>query len=149
MAEGLEVVTPERLWSSAPAENSVAARVASLPAMKGIAEARGRGPLWRAAARLNDLENVIAGGLPSVASTRPGEAVVPAARGSYGVRIETKAGFVTEFQRVTPTDHLLAENGALDRALANLPAHKAGLGPLLLDILDPCSPVRLREVKHA
>ena len=149
VAEELDLVTPESLWSSVPMENSVAARVAGLPAMKGIANTRGRGPLWRAAARLFDLENVIAGDLPRVVSIKLGEAAVPAARGSYGVRIATKAGNVTGFQRVTPTDHLLAENGALDRALASLPVHKAGLGPLLLDILDPCSPVRLREVKHA
>lgn len=147
--EGLDMVTPENIWSSRPVDNSVASRVAENPAMRGISEARGRGPLWRAAARLFDLENLVNGDLPPICCLRPGEAVVPAARGSYGVRIATKAGYVTEFSRVTPTDHLLAEDGVLDRALAVLPAHKAGLGPLLLDILDPCSPVRLREVKHA
>lgn len=149
IADGLDLVSPERMWRREPIENSVAARVADVPAMKGIAEVRGKGPLWRAMARLYDLENVLAEKLPSVFSPAAGEAVVPAARGSYGVRIATKAGSVTDFDRVTPTDHLLAENGALDRTLASLSADKAGFGPLLLDILDPCSPVRLREVKHA
>ena len=74
---------------------------------------------------------------------------MPAARGQYAVRIGTQGGVVATFDRITPTDHLLAEGGALDRALGCLPAVKAGLGPLLLDILDPCSPVRLKEVGHA
>ncbi len=148
-AEGLELVTPEKIWTTGGVDNSVASRVAALPAMAGIAEARGRGPLWRAAARLFDIERVIEGDLPRVVSSELGEAVVPAARGSYGVRIATEGGLVSAFQRITPTDHLLAEGGTLDRALASLPAAKAGLGPLLLDILDPCSPVRLREAKHA
>lgn len=56
---------------------------------------------------------------------------------------------MTRFERVTPTDSLLARGGVLDRTLASLPADKAGLGPLLLDILDPCSPVRLKEVRNA
>ncbi|MEO1678583.1 MAG: hydrogenase expression/formation protein HupK [Pseudomonadota bacterium] len=149
VADGLDLVTPERMWSSAAIENSVAARVAHVPAMKGIEQDCGRGPLWRAAARLYDLEHVLSGALPPVLSPAPGEAVVPAARGSYGVRIATRGTQVAAFDRVTPTDHLLAEDGVLDRALASLPAHKAALGPLLLDILDPCSPVRLREAKHA
>ncbi|MEL6205841.1 MAG: hydrogenase expression/formation protein HupK [Pseudomonadota bacterium] len=149
VADGLDLVTPETMWSSAAIENSVAARVAHVPAMKGIEQDCGRGPLWRAAARLYDLEHVLSGALPPVLSLAPGEAVVPAARGIYGVRIATRGTQVAAFDRVTPTDHLLAEDGVLDRALASLPAHKAALGPLLLDILDPCSPVRLREAKHA
>ena len=149
VAEGLEPVTPETIWRTGDIDNSVASRVVALPAMIGIAEARGRGPLWRAAARLFDIAQAIEGDLPDIVCARPGEAVVPAARGSYGIRISAEAGCVTAFQRITPTDHLLAEGGALDRALATLPAAKAGLGPLLLDILDPCSPVRLREAKHA
>ena len=117
--------------------------------MQGIAAARGKGPLWRAAARLYDLAAIIDGDLPAVMRPTAGEAVVPAARGSYAVRIEARGDVVTRFDRVTPTDHLLADGGVLDRSLGTLPATKGGLGNLLLDVLDPCSPVRLREVGHA
>lgn len=149
VAQELDLVTPAGIWRAAPTDNSVASRVADHPAMARLAATRGRGPLWRAAARVFDMDRVLSGALPPVHSARPGEAVVPAARGSYGIRIKVEADRVTEFHRVTPTDHLLAEDGVLDRTLARLPADKAGLGPLILDILDPCCVVRLREVKHA
>ncbi len=149
VAEGLPHISTETIWTVGAAENSVASRVAHLPAMQGIAETHGRGPLWRAAARLFDIDMAIAGRLPEVVSPTSGEAVVPAARGAYALRIRSRGGVVTEFDRVTPTDHLLAEGGVLDRSLASLPSHKTGLGPLLLDILDPCSPVRLKEVRRA
>ena len=131
------------------ADNSVASRMSGHPAMQGIAEARGKGPLWRAAARLYDLAAIMHGDLLSVVTPRPGEAIVPAARGLYAVRIEATGDTITRFDRVTPTDHLLADGGVLDRSLATLPSIKGGLGNLLLDVLDPCSPVRLREVGHA
>jgi hypothetical protein len=94
------------------------------------------------------VEAALTGALPSV-ETRPGEAIAPAARGTYGIRLTVERGRVTAFSRVTPTDQLLAPDGILDRALATLPPYKAGLGPLLLDILDPCSPVRLKEMANA
>ena len=149
VAEGLAPVTPETIWTPGLCDNSVAARAAAHPAMQGIAERRGMGPLWRAAARLYDIADVLDGRIPPLLTPAPGAAIVPAARGSYAVRIARDGNTVTAFDRMTPTDHLLADGGVLDRALANLPAAKAGLGPLLLDILDPCSPVRLLEVAHA
>lgn len=149
VAEGISPVTPETIWSDQPVDNSVAVRVAAHPAMQGIAEARGKGPLWRAAARLYDIALVLEDGVPPVLTPTRGQAIVPAARGSYAVRIGCDGDTVTDFDRVTPTDHLLVLGGVLDRSLATLPRHKSGLGPLLLDILDPCSPVRLREVEHA
>ena len=148
-SDGIAPVSPETMWCDAPVDNSVAVRVAAHPAMRGIAARYGRGPLWRAAARLFDIASVVDGDVPPILTPAPGEAIVPAARGSYAIRIQCEGGTVTAFARVTPTDHLLAEHGVLDRSLAHLPAAKAGLGPLLLDILDPCSPVRLREVAHA
>lgn len=145
----LPPVTPMTIWSPGTADNSVAARVAEHPVMVAIAAAKGLGPLWRAAARLYDIDAVLSGNVcPVIVPTR-GEAVVPAARGTYAVRIAAEDGIVTDFARVTPTDHLLADGGVLDRSLSTLPATKAGLGPLLLDILDPCSPVRLREISDA
>ncbi|MDF0600223.1 hydrogenase expression/formation protein HupK [Psychromarinibacter sp. C21-152] len=148
VAEGLAPVTFATLWDGAPVENSVAGRHARHPVMDHVARTYGRGPLWRATARLYDIEAAALGQLPVIAA-EDGRAMVPAARGAYGVHITVAEGVVTELARVTPTDALLAEGGILDRTLAALPADKAGLGPLLLDILDPCSPVRLREMADA
>lgn len=145
----LPPVTPENIWRLGAADNSVAVRMESHPAMTGICAARGKGPLWRAAARLYDIDAISKGCIPPVLIPTPGEAIVPAARGTYAVRIAHEGDIVTRFERVTPTDHLLAEGGVLDRGLATLPATKGALGPLLLDVLDPCSPVRLKEVDHA
>ena len=61
----------------------------------------------------------------------------------------SQAGHVTQFERVTPTDHMLAPDGILDRTLATLPAMKEGLATLILEILDPCTPVRLKEAGDA
>ena len=72
-----------------------------------------------------------------------------ATRGSYAVKIETGNGRVTAFAPVMPTDSLLAPCGIMDRVLASLPPEKSALGALILDILDPCGPVRLREVHDA
>lgn len=149
VADGVPPVSPDRIWTADIQDNSVATRVSAHVAMAAIAEARGRGPLWRAAARLFDIAALIDGNVPAIETPRTGEAIVPAARGSYAVRIDQAGDRMVAFQRITPTDHLLADGGVLDRSLASLPGHKSGLGPLLLDILDPCSPVRLREVEHA
>ena len=54
-----------------------------------------------------------------------------------------------DFLRVTPTDHMLAPGGMLEGALAALPADRAGLAPLVLDILDPCRKVMLGRIHHA
>lgn len=149
LAEGIATVTPQTIWSDRPVDNSVVVRVAGNPAMLGIAETRGKGPFWRAAARLFDIAAMLDGQIPPVVVREPGQAIVPAARGCYAVRLVRDGDTVVDFDRVTPTDHLLAPDGVLDRSLATLPAIKSGLGPLLLDILDPCSPVRLQEVVHA
>lgn len=130
-------------------ENSVAGRQAPHPVLRMIERRMGRGPLWRTAARGYDAEACMNGLLPGLLVSGEGFAIVPAARGSYAVSASVAEGIVTGFRRVTPTDHLLAAGGVLDQALASLPAARAGMAPLLLDILDPCSPVRLEEVCHA
>ncbi|MDJ1015222.1 MAG: hydrogenase expression/formation protein HupK [Paracoccaceae bacterium] len=149
VANGLPMVAPETIFANGLVENSVGSRHADHPVMRAIDEDFGRGPLWRAAARLYDIEMVIDMRLPEIVQPEPGSAVVPATRGAYGVRVKVCDDIVTDFERVTPTDHLLADGGAMDRTSATLPADKAGLHPLVLDILDPCSPVRLKEVGHA
>lgn len=149
VAADLSPVTPATIWSDALCDNSVAARVGDHPVMAAIAKTQGRGPLWRAAARLFDIAALTTQGIPAIETLADGSVVVPAARGSYAVRIGTDGDRIASLDRVTPTDHLLAQDGVLDRSLATLPADKLELGPLLLDILDPCSPVRLQEVRHA
>ncbi|GAA5066550.1 hydrogenase expression/formation protein HupK [Roseibacterium beibuensis] len=132
-----------------PVENTVAARHSDHPALSAIANTHGRGPLWRSAARLFDIDACLTGTLPAPRIIEPGAALVPAARGTYSVRARVCDGSVTEFSRVTPTDHLLSPCGLLERSLATLPADRSGLAPLLLEILDPCSPVRLEETQDA
>ncbi|SHF36572.1 hypothetical protein SAMN05444279_13115 [Ruegeria intermedia] len=148
-AADLPVVSPDTALTPSAVENSVAARHADNPALRALANRHGRGPLWRAAARLYDIAACLNGTLPAPATPAPGGALVPAARGLYAVRAEARHGRVTAFARVTPTDHLLVPGGVLERSLATLPAEKAGLAPLLLEILDPCSPVRLEELDDA
>ncbi|MBT9384203.1 hydrogenase expression/formation protein HupK [Pseudooceanicola sp. CBS1P-1] len=146
VAGSLPPATPETLLDPRPKENSVALRHLDHPAMRALEETSGRGPLWRACARLYDVEMALAGSLPAIARPAPGCAVVPATRGFYAIRIETRDETVTALTRVTPTDSLLAPGGILARALATLPPEKTALAPLLLDILDPCSPVTLEAI---
>lgn len=129
-------------------ENSPAARVAHMALMQQAEAAFGRGPLWRLLGRALDL-HAVAGNAPHPELRADGTALVPAARGTYALRASASGGVVTALERVTPTDHLLAPGGTLERALASLPAAKAHLAALVIDILDPCVPVSVREVSHA
>lgn len=149
VADGLGLATRASVWAEAPIENSVATRHADHPVMAHIEAEWGRGPLWRAAARVYDIDAALAGALPPIVAPEAGRAVATAARGAYALCVKVADGRVRAFTRMTPTDHLLANGGVLDRSLATLPSAKIALGPLVLDILDPCSPVRLREVGHA
>ncbi len=149
VANDLPIVDEVRAFQCDAVENSTAARRATHPAMTAIETHYGRGPLWRAFGRALDLVAVVDGDMPPPISPAPGKAVVPATRGTYAVSAQAVGGFITHFDRVTPTDHLTAKGGMLDRTLASLPADKTGLAPLILDVLDPCSPVRLEEVAHA
>ncbi|MCE8440702.1 HupK protein, partial [Rhodovulum sulfidophilum] len=60
-----------------------------------------------------------------------------------------REGRVSSFRRWTPTDHLLARGGVLERALASLPRARVELAPLVVDILDPCLPVHFEEAADA
>ncbi len=141
----LDAVTPERAFEPVACENSVAGRQAHRVSLQHIEATRGRGPLWRAFARLWDVADALSHKLPEPVSHAPGRALVCAARGTYAVSAEVRDGVVTAFSRVTPTDHLMAKDGILSHALSTLPADREGLAPLLLDILDPCTPLRLKE----
>jgi len=134
--------------SSRAQENTPAGRVMDDPLMAQVAAAFGRGPLWRALGRAVDLHRLAVAPIPAQ-SPEPGLAVVAAARGAYALRARAENGVVTALERVTPTDHLLAPGGALELSLASLPAAKASLASLVIDILDPCVAVTLREVADA
>lgn len=148
VVQDLPLVDSTLIWSGGPIENSVAARHADHPVMREIADCYGRGPLWRLVARLYDLCDVAHDRLPAP-EVSPGRAVVVAARGSYALEIGVEAGRVARLSRITPTDALLARGGILEQSLQSLPTDKAHLAPLLMEILDPCSPVTLQEVPHA
>lgn len=130
-------------------ENSVAARQRDHPLLTAVEAENGRGPFWRALARAVDLEALMRGDIPDPVGPARGVALVPASRGRYALKIDARDGVVTGLTRVTPTDHLMAKGGILDHALAALPVTSHGLAPLLLDILDPCTPLRVKEVAHA
>ena len=147
-AVNLPVVTQTTALSIVPVENSAAARQAQHPLLRSVATRHGRGPLWRVLGMLADAEAAVAGRLPPP-SLAEGVARVPAARGSYALRITQSGGIVTGIDRVTPTDHLLAPDGALVRALAALPAKKRHLAPLVTALHDPCMAVRVEEARHA
>ena len=134
---------------SALVENTCAARVAEHPVVRGLQDRTGRGPLWRVVARSYDLEAVLDGAPLFARSPEPGVAHVPATRGMYSVNARAEAGIVTSFSRVTPTDHLQVPGGVLDQTLANLSVTRSGLVSLVMDILDPCSPIRVREMADA
>lgn len=148
VVEGLPAPTAATAFAPQPLENSVAARQARHPAMRAIEAQAGRGPLWRAAARLFDAAACLEGRLPPAERVGEGRALVPAARGLYAVSARVVRGRVAAFARVTPTDHLLAPGGVMERSLAALDPG-AGRAALLMDILDPCVPVGLTEARHA
>lgn len=140
---------PATAMSVLPQENSTAIRHPGHAVLDYIAGTQGRGPLWRATARLVDAGACLAGTLPAPRLMPDGTALTPAARGQYAVRARSDQGRVAAFARVTPTDHLLAPGGMLQASFATLPATKAALAPLVLDILDPCVPVTLTQVMES
>jgi len=141
----LQLLSRTSAQADSAVENSVAGRHALHPVMRRIAETRGRGPLWRTVARLYDIAACLNDRLPVAISHETGNAVVPASRGTFIVTAASEAGRVIRFDRISPTDHMLAPNGIIDRTLATLPAIKEGLAPLIMEILDPAIPVQLRK----
>ncbi|MCA0869533.1 hydrogenase expression/formation protein HupK [Seohaeicola saemankumensis] len=140
-------VPEEGLWPGvAPCENSVAGRRQDDPILRAVEAHHGRGPLWRVTARLLDARACLAGVLPPPRVPAPGSAVVAAARGAYFLRAEVRDGTVAALERITPTDHMLAPNGILAQSLNSLPGSKRHLAQLVIDLMDPCSPVTVREV---
>ena len=129
-------------------ENSPAGRQSHHPLLRQIERTHGRGPLWRLAGLMADLDAALNHRLPA-----PGlsdrTATVPAARGTYALRLTQAGGLVTGLARRTPTDHLLAPGGALIQSLATLPATHRHLASQVIALHDPCIPVIVREATHA
>ncbi|MDJ0992753.1 MAG: hydrogenase expression/formation protein HupK [Dinoroseobacter sp.] len=134
---------------NAAVENSVALRSAQHPVVKALEHTFGRGPLWRVVGRSYDLQARLDGEPLLISNPRPGLTHVAATRGLYTISAEVADGHVVSLSRVTPTDHLRAPDGMLAQTLASLPVDRAGLLPLLMDVLDPCMPLRVREVADA
>jgi hypothetical protein len=143
----LPLITVETAFQTIAQENSVAARHASAAAMRQIEANHGRGPLWRAAGLIHDIAALL-DSAPAV-QMQDGTVLVAASRGAYAVQAVASGGIVTSFTRRTPTDHLCARGGILQQSLNSLPAAKAHLLPLLVDILSPCVPVQFQQVHHA
>jgi hypothetical protein len=129
-------------------ENSAAGRQSSHPMLQRIEQTHGRGPLWRLAGLMADLDAALQNRLPAPTVT-DGTATVPAARGTYALRITHQGGIVTGLTRRTPTDHLLAPGGALVQSLASLPEPLRHLASQVIALHDPCVPVTVREAADA
>lgn len=152
MSEALPFVSAETAADPhAKVENSCALRVGDHPVVAYVAAAAGqkRSLLWRLVARSYDLEALLDDAPLHLAMPRRGCAHVPATRGLYTVNAAHDGEKVTRFARVTPTDHLCTPGGILEQVLATIPPERAGVLPVAMDILDPCSPIRVVEVSDA
>lgn len=139
---------PADALADGPFENSAAGRQSQHPLMLSVERDYGRGPLWRYCGLLADLACAIEDRLPA-AVEKAGVATVPAARGSYALRLQHSGGMITGITRRTPTDHLLAEGGALLQSLATLPSSMADCAERVIALHDPCIPVKVEVVAHA
>lgn len=129
-------------------ENSAAGRQSHHPLLHDIELRYGRGPLWRYCGILADLEAALHGRLPKPEAAGD-TASVPAARGCYALRLTQAHGVVTAITRRTPTDHLLAPDGALLQSLRTLPRRFQHLADKIIALHDPCIPVTVGEGAHA
>lgn len=160
LARAIDRIFPDRMGATSdlpPApdaapgayENSPAGRQQGHPLLQAVAGDRGRGPLWRYLGVLADVCAARDGLLPAPLRLADGTAVVQAARGAYALRLGQAAGRVTAVARLTPTDHQLAPGGALDQALATLPANRPDLAQRLVALHDPCIPVTVEGARDA
>ena len=139
---------PTDSLAEGPFENSAAGRQSHHPLLRRIEQSHGRGPLWRLAGLMADLDAALQNRLPAP-TVKDGIATVPAARGTYALRLTQANGLVTGLTRRTPTDHMLAPGGALLQSLASLPEALHHLAARVIALHDPCVPVTVREAQHA
>jgi len=120
-----------------PVENSPAGRARS-DLLAAIAERHGKGIVWRIAARLVEVERLLAG----EPAGDPAKGAAEAARGTLLVRGEGDADGISAFERLSPTDFALAPGGLLETALATLPleadAPTGRVARFIVETIDPC-----------
>jgi hypothetical protein len=149
LTEELPLVDADTAFRPVAVENSPAARQAVHPAVAYVEAMYGRGPLWRAVGRVIDLAMILEGRPLRPVPAPQGSAIVPATRGYYAVSVGTRDGHVTSLTRITPTDHMLAQGGALEAMLSRLPPDRAMLLPVLMTLVDPCRPLNVEAANNA
>lgn len=135
-----------------PVDTGLAARMADADLLRGIEARRGRGILWRLAARLADCDRLLSGltgaaPLDEATTIAPGIGAAPSATGLVLVHAELERDRVSLFEQMTPTDCALHPRGVLNRMLASGPhspdAPVVAVAALTLEAVDPRAPCRL------
>lgn len=120
-------------------ENAPACRLTGSTLLDEVAARRGHGFLWRMAARLVETAAILDGRSPGPATAK---GVANAARGAMMVEAAVEDGAVAAFRRLSPTDFALAPQGALETALATLPAEAdaplRAVAQMVIETVDPC-----------
>lgn len=132
-------------------DNSCAQRVKRHPVVASMATNIGqyRSLFWRLVAISYDLEASLNNAPLKVIVSRRGCVHVPATRGLYTVSAQHDGEKVTHFTRVTPTDHLCVKGGVLEQVLATILPERASILPIIMDILDPCTPLCIEKITNA
>lgn len=143
---GVTPVLPDPAPTPGAMENAPAQRQARHPLLQALVATGGRSPLWRFVGILIDLGAAMTRSLAPPRLLPDGTAVVQAVRGSYFLRIGQRDGRATDLHRITPSDHQLAPNGALELALRTIPVNRPDLAARLVALLDPCIPVTVHSL---
>jgi hypothetical protein len=144
-------------WAAAVIDGAVAdtglvARVGDSDLLREIEARRGRGIVWRLAARIVDagrlLDRLRENRLDDLAfHVQPGVGAALAPNGTVLVEAETEGEAISRYQRLSPADFALHPGGLMHKALATLPKRsRAPLGAiagLIIEAIDPGIPTRL------
>jgi hypothetical protein len=140
------------LIDGAVADTGLVARVAETDLMREIEARRGRGVIWRLAARVADaailLDRLRENRLEGLAChVQPGVGAALAPNGTLLVEAKTEGGAISRYQRLSPADFALHPGGLLHKALATLPrrsrAPLRSIAALIVEAIDPAIPTRL------
>lgn len=146
------------LIDGAVTDTGVVARVAETDLLREVEARRGRGIVWRLAARVADatllldrLRNRNYDGL--AVPIRPGIGAALAPSGTLLVEVEQEGGVVSRYQRLSPADFALHPGGLLHKVLGTMPRRsRAPLGviaALAVESIDPAMPTRLTVPQQA
>lgn len=129
-----------------PVETGVGARLADCDLLRGVEARRGRGLVWRLAARLIDCSRLLdglagRGPLDSPVELSPGIGAAPSASGvilAYGALSRDR---VEAYEQMTPTDAALHPRGALRQMLDHAPVRAnspiAAVAAMTVEAVDP------------